>query len=112
LPNSGAQGEYGFNDRGRYHRRGDASKKDLFDSCVGSRNKPHFSAAMAGMKIIVTKTMENSNIVEGCKRKLSNIKTNILFNGDLPINTWCFLVPLEKSPKSYTTMAVWIYMDG
>jgi glycine dehydrogenase len=37
------------------------------------------SAAMAGMKIIVTKTMENGNIdVEDVKKKLSNIKTNYL----------------------------------
>jgi glycine dehydrogenase len=48
------------------------------------------SAAMAGMKIIVTKTMENGNIVEDVKEKLSNINTVILLNGDLPINTWCF----------------------
>jgi glycine dehydrogenase len=37
------------------------------------------SAAMAGMKIIVTKTMENGNIDdEEDEKKLSNIKTNYL----------------------------------
>jgi glycine dehydrogenase len=44
-------------------------KENMFDSCFRSRNKS--SAAMAGMKIIVTKTMENGNIdVEDVREKL------------------------------------------
>jgi glycine dehydrogenase len=40
---------------------------------------------MAGMKIIVTKTMENGNIdVEDVREKAYNIKTNCLVYGNLP----------------------------
>jgi glycine dehydrogenase len=69
------------------------------------------SAAMAGMKIIVTKTMENGNDVEDVKKKLSNIKTNSCLMVTYPSTHGVLKVPLEKLLKSFTTMR-FSYMDG
>ncbi|EIA10332.1 aminomethyl-transferring glycine dehydrogenase [Flavobacterium frigoris] len=70
-PNSGAQGEYaGLMTIRAYHQsRGDDQRKICLIPASAHGTNPA-SAAMAGMKIIVTKTMENGNIdVEDVKEK-------------------------------------------
>jgi glycine dehydrogenase len=64
------------------------------------------SAAMAGMKIIVTKTMENGNIDRRCKRRKALQYKDQLSCLMITLYTWCFLkVPLELLKLS-TTMEV------
>jgi glycine dehydrogenase len=73
---SGAQGEYaGLMTIRAYHQsRGDDQRNICLIPASAHGTNPA-SAAMAGMKIIVTKTMENGNIdVEDVKRKAYNIK--------------------------------------
>jgi glycine dehydrogenase len=62
-----------------YHQsRGDEQRNICLIPASAHGTNPA-SAAMAGMKIIVTKTMENGNIdVEDVKKKHYNIKTNYL----------------------------------
>jgi glycine dehydrogenase len=104
-PNSGAQGEYaGLMIRAYHQSRGRSKNICLIPASAHGTNPA--SAAMAGMKIIVTKTMENGNIdVEDVREKAYNIKTNYLVLVTY-LYTWCFLkVPLENY-KSSTTMVV------
>jgi glycine dehydrogenase len=79
-PNSGAQGEYaGLMTIRAYHlSRGDDQRKICLIPASAHGTNPA-SAAMAGMKIIVTKTMENGNIdVEDVREKALQYKTNCL----------------------------------
>jgi glycine dehydrogenase len=63
------------------------------------------SAAMAGMKIIVTKTMENGNIdVEDVREKALQYKDQLSCLMITYLNM--VKVPLEKLLKSSTTMEV------
>jgi glycine dehydrogenase len=78
-PNSGAQGEYaGLMTIRAYHQsRGDDQRKICLIPASAHGTNPA-SAAMAGMKIIVTKTMENGNIdVEDVKEKAIQYKDQL-----------------------------------
>jgi hypothetical protein len=62
----------------------------LFDSCVGSRNKPRFSCN-GWNENYRYQNNGNGNIDVEVKEKAIQYKDEIiLLNGDLPINTWCF----------------------
>jgi glycine dehydrogenase len=78
-PNSGAQGEYaGLMAIRAYHQsRGDSQRTVCLIPASAHGTNPA-SAAMAGMKIIVTKTMENGNIdVEDVKAKALQYKDEL-----------------------------------
>jgi glycine dehydrogenase len=78
-PNSGAQGEYaGLMTIRAYHlSRGDDQRKICLIPASAHGTNPA-SAAMAGMKIIVTKTMENGNIdVEDVREKALQYKDQL-----------------------------------
>jgi glycine dehydrogenase len=78
-PNSGAQGEYaGLMTIRAYHQsRGDHQRNICLIPASAHGTNPA-SAAMAGMKIIVTKTMENGNIdVEDVKEKVLQYKDQL-----------------------------------
>ncbi|WP_445711326.1 aminomethyl-transferring glycine dehydrogenase [Flavobacterium sp.] len=78
-PNSGAQGEYaGLMAIRAYHQsRGDNQRTVCLIPASAHGTNPA-SAAMAGMKIIVTKTMENGNIdVEDVKAKALQYKDEL-----------------------------------
>jgi len=78
-PNSGAQGEYaGLMAIRAYHiARGDGHRNVCLIPASAHGTNPA-SAAMAGMKIIVTKTMENGNIdVEDVRAKAIEHKDNL-----------------------------------
>jgi glycine dehydrogenase len=78
-PNSGAQGEYaGLMTIRAYHlSRGDGQRKICLIPGSAHGTNPA-SAAMAGMTIIVTKTMENGNIdVEDVKEKALQYKDQL-----------------------------------
>lgn len=78
-PNSGAQGEYAglMVIRAYHHARGDFHRNiALIPSSAHGTNPA--SAAMAGMQIIVTKTLENGNIdVEDVREKAILYKDNL-----------------------------------
>ncbi|TDE04473.1 aminomethyl-transferring glycine dehydrogenase [Flavobacterium hiemivividum] len=78
-PNSGAQGEYaGLMTIRAYHQsRGDDQRTVCLIPASAHGTNPA-SAAMAGMKIIVTKTMENGNIdVEDVREKALQYKDEL-----------------------------------
>ncbi|SDW65046.1 aminomethyl-transferring glycine dehydrogenase [Flavobacterium degerlachei] len=78
-PNSGAQGEYaGLMTIRAYHQsRGDDQRTVCLIPASAHGTNPA-SAAMAGMKIIVTKTMENGNIdVEDVREKALQYKDQL-----------------------------------
>ncbi|WP_367757140.1 aminomethyl-transferring glycine dehydrogenase [Flavobacterium sp. WC2430] len=78
-PNSGAQGEYaGLMTIRAYHQsRGDEKRTICLIPASAHGTNPA-SAAMAGMKIIVTKTMENGNIdVEDVREKAIQYKDEL-----------------------------------
>jgi glycine dehydrogenase len=78
-PNSGAQGEYaGLMTIRAYHlSRGDEQRKVCLIPASAHGTNPA-SAAMAGMEIIVTKTMENGNIdVEDVREKAIQYKDTL-----------------------------------
>lgn len=78
-PNSGAQGEYaGLMTIRAYHQsRGDNQRTVCLIPASAHGTNPA-SAAMAGMKIIVTKTMENGNIdVEDVREKALQYKDEL-----------------------------------
>ena len=78
-PNSGAQGEYAglMTIRAYHHSRGDEKRKICLIPASAHGTNPA-SAAMAGMKIIVTKTMENGNIdVEDVREKALQYKDEL-----------------------------------
>lgn len=78
-PNSGAQGEYAglMVIRAYHHSRGDHHRNiALIPSSAHGTNPA--SAAMAGMKVIVTKTLENGNIdVDDLREKALLYKDNL-----------------------------------
>lgn len=78
-PNSGAQGEYaGLMTIRAYHMaRGEAHRNVCLIPASAHGTNPA-SAAMAGMEIVVTKTMENGNIdVEDVRAKALQYKDNL-----------------------------------
>jgi glycine dehydrogenase len=78
-PNSGAQGEYAglMTIRAYHHSRGDEKRTICLIPASAHGTNPA-SAAMAGMQIIVTKTMENGNIdVEDVREKAIQYKDEL-----------------------------------
>jgi len=78
-PNSGAQGEYAglMVIRAYHHSRGDFHRNVCLIPASAHGTNPA-SAALAGMQIIVTKTMENGNIdVEDLRAKAIEHKDNL-----------------------------------
>ena len=78
-PNSGAQGEYAglMTIRAYHHSRNDEKRTICLIPASAHGTNPA-SAAMAGMKIIVTKTMENGNIdVEDVREKAIQYKDEL-----------------------------------
>jgi glycine dehydrogenase len=78
-PNSGAQGEYAglMTIRAYHHSRGDQKRTICLIPASAHGTNPA-SAAMAGMQIIVTKTMENGNIdVEDVREKALQYKDEL-----------------------------------
>jgi glycine dehydrogenase len=78
-PNSGAQGEYAglMTIRAYHHSRNDHHRNICLIPASAHGTNPA-SAAMAGMEIIVTKTMENGNIdVEDVRAKAIEHKDNL-----------------------------------
>ncbi|MDG2432483.1 aminomethyl-transferring glycine dehydrogenase subunit GcvPB, partial [Flavobacterium sp.] len=78
-PNSGAQGEYAglMTIRAYHHSRGDQKRTICLIPASAHGTNPA-SAAMAGMTIIVTKTMENGNIdVEDVREKALKYKDEL-----------------------------------
>ncbi len=78
-PNSGAQGEYAglMAIRAYHHSRGDVHRNIALIPASAHGTNPA-SAAMAGMEIIVTKTLENGNIdVEDLRQKAIEHKDNL-----------------------------------
>ena len=78
-PNSGAQGEYAglMTIRAYHHSRNDEKRTICLIPASAHGTNPA-SAAMAGMKIIVTKTMENGNIdVEDVRQKALQYKDEL-----------------------------------
>ncbi len=78
-PNSGAQGEYAglMVIRAYHHSRGDFHRNVCLIPASAHGTNPA-SAALAGMQIIVTKTLENGNIdVEDLKAKAIQHKDNL-----------------------------------
>jgi glycine dehydrogenase len=78
-PNSGAQGEYAglMTIRAYHHSRGDEKRTICLIPASAHGTNPA-SAAMAGMTIIVTKTMENGNIdVEDVRAKAIQYKDEL-----------------------------------
>ncbi len=78
-PNSGAQGEYAglMTIRAYHHSRGDEKRTICLIPASAHGTNPA-SAAMAGMQIIVTKTMENGNIdVEDVREKALKYKDEL-----------------------------------
>jgi glycine dehydrogenase len=112
-PNSGAQGEYaGLMTIRAYHlSRGDDQRKICLIPASAHGTNPA-SAAMAGMKIIVTKTMENGNIdVEDVREKRYSIRPTVLFNDNLPLYTWCFESAIRVTQIIHDNGGL-VYMDG
>ena len=78
-PNSGAQGEYAglMTIRAYHHSRGDQKRTICLIPASAHGTNPA-SAAMAGMQIIVTKTMENGNIdVDDVREKALQYKDEL-----------------------------------
>ncbi len=78
-PNSGAQGEYAglMAIRAYHHSRGDVHRNIALIPASAHGTNPA-SAAMAGMEIIVTKTLENGNIdVDDLRQKAIEHKDNL-----------------------------------
>ncbi|CAM3637904.1 aminomethyl-transferring glycine dehydrogenase [Flavobacterium gelidilacus] len=78
-PNSGAQGEYaGLMTIRAYHHSRDDEKRTICLIPASAHGTNPASAAMAGMTIIVTKTMENGNIdVEDVREKALQYKDEL-----------------------------------
>lgn len=114
-PNSGAQGEYAglMVIRAYHHSRGDFHRNIALIPASAHGTNPA-SAAMAGMKVIVTKTLENGNIdVDDLREKA------ILYKDDLS----CLMVTypsthgvFESAIKEITQIihdnGGQVYMDG
>jgi glycine dehydrogenase len=108
-----AQGEYaGLMTIRAYHlSRGDDQRKICLIPASAHGTNPA-SAAMAGMKIIVTKTMENGNIdVEDVREKSYSIRPTVLFNDNYPSHMVFLKVPLEITQIIHDNGGL-VYMDG
>jgi len=114
-PNSGAQGEYaGLMVIRAYHQsRGDHHRNvALIPSSAHGTNPA--SAAMAGMKIIVTKTLENGNIdVEDLRQKAIEHKDDLsCLMVTYPSTHGVFESAIQEITKIIHENGGQVYMDG
>ncbi|POY41305.1 glycine dehydrogenase (aminomethyl-transferring) [Flavobacterium alvei] len=114
-PNSGAQGEYaGLMVIRAYHQsRGDHHRNvALIPSSAHGTNPA--SAAMAGMKIIVTKTLENGNIdVEDLRQKAIEYKDDLsCLMVTYPSTHGVFESAIQEITKIIHENGGQVYMDG
>ena len=114
-PNSGAQGEYaGLMVIRAYHQsRGDHHRNvALIPSSAHGTNPA--SAAMAGMKIVVTKTLENGNIdVEDLREKTILHKDNLsCLMVTYPSTHGVFESAIQEITKIIHDNGGQVYMDG
>jgi len=114
-PNSGAQGEYaGLMVIRAYHQsRGDHHRNvALIPSSAHGTNPA--SAAMAGMKIIVTKTLENGNIdVEDLRQKAIEHKDDLsCLMVTYPSTHGVFESAIQEITKIIHDNGGQVYMDG
>ena len=114
-PNSGAQGEYaGLMVIRAYHQsRGDHHRNvALIPSSAHGTNPA--SAAMAGMKIVVTKTLENGNIdVEDLRKKAILHKDNLsCLMVTYPSTHGVFESAIQEITKIIHDNGGQVYMDG
>ncbi|TDD95577.1 aminomethyl-transferring glycine dehydrogenase [Flavobacterium cellulosilyticum] len=114
-PNSGAQGEYaGLMAIRAYHlSRGDDQRKICLIPASAHGTNPA-SAAMAGMKIIVTKTMENGNIdVEDVREKALQYKDQLsCLMVTYPSTHGVFESAIREITKIIHENGGLVYMDG
>jgi glycine dehydrogenase len=114
-PNSGAQGEYaGLMAIRAYHQsRGDSQRTVCLIPASAHGTNPA-SAAMAGMKIIVTKTMENGNIdVEDVKAKALQYKDELsCLMVTYPSTHGVFESAIKEITQSIHDNGGLVYMDG
>ncbi|WP_300977436.1 aminomethyl-transferring glycine dehydrogenase [Flavobacterium sp.] len=114
-PNSGAQGEYaGLMVIRAYHQsRGDDHRNiALIPSSAHGTNPA--SAAMAGMKVVVTKTLENGNIdVEDLREKAMLHKDNLsCLMVTYPSTHGVFESAIQEITKIIHDNGGQVYMDG
>ncbi len=114
-PNSGAQGEYaGLMAIRAYHlSRGDDHRKVCLIPASAHGTNPA-SAAMAGMDIIVTKTMENGNIdVEDVREKAIQYKDTLsCLMVTYPSTHGVFESAIQEITKIIHENGGLVYMDG
>ena len=114
-PNSGAQGEYaGLMTIRAYHQsRGDNQRTVCLIPASAHGTNPA-SAAMAGMKIIVTKTMENGNIdVEDVREKALQYKDELsCLMVTYPSTHGVFESAIMEITKIIHDNGGLVYMDG
>ncbi len=114
-PNSGAQGEYaGLMAIRAYHQsRGDNQRTVCLIPASAHGTNPA-SAAMAGMKIIVTKTMENGNIdVEDVREKAIQYKDELsCLMVTYPSTHGVFESAIMEITKIIHDNGGLVYMDG
>jgi glycine dehydrogenase len=114
-PNSGAQGEYaGLMTIRAYHQsRGDNQRTVCLIPASAHGTNPA-SAAMAGMKIIVTKTMENGNIdVEDVREKAIQYKNELsCLMVTYPSTHGVFESAIMEITKIIHDNGGLVYMDG
>jgi len=114
-PNSGAQGEYaGLMAIRAYHQsRGDKQRTVCLIPASAHGTNPA-SAAMAGMKIIVTKTMENGNIdVEDVREKAIQYKDELsCLMVTYPSTHGVFESAIMEITKIIHDNGGLVYMDG
>jgi glycine dehydrogenase len=114
-PNSGAQGEYaGLMTIRAYHlSRGDNNREVCLIPASAHGTNPA-SAAMAGMKIIVTKTMENGNIdIEDLKAKAIENAANLsCLMVTYPSTHGVFESAIQEITKIIHDNGGLVYMDG
>jgi len=114
-PNSGAQGEYaGLMAIRAYHISRDDSHRNICLIPASAHGTNPASAAMAGMQIIVTKTMENGNIdVEDVREKAIQYKDQLsCLMVTYPSTHGVFESAIKEITKIIHDNGGLVYMDG
>ena len=114
-PNSGAQGEYtGLMTIRAYHLSKGDSQRNICLIPASAHGTNPASAAMAGMKIIVTKTMENGNIdVEDVREKAIQYKDQLsCLMVTYPSTHGVFESAIREITKIIHENGGLVYMDG
>ncbi|GAB1307535.1 aminomethyl-transferring glycine dehydrogenase [Urechidicola sp. KH5] len=114
-PNSGAQGEYAglLTIRAYHHSRGDHHRNICLIPSSAHGTNPA-SAVMAGMKVVVTKSLENGNIdVDDLREKAELHKDNLAaLMVTYPSTHGVFESAIRKITEIVHTNGGQVYMDG